>query len=98
MAQISRQELLKLARMAQIAVADEEVDGFLSSLQNVVSYAERVKELSSLTLETDAYRQINVTRQDAICETDPETILALAPSVEEHYFVVPAILQHGNKE
>lgn len=98
MAHISKQELLKLARMAQIAVTDDEVDGLLSSLQGVLSYAERVKELSSITLEAVGQKNINVTRPDQTVGCDADAILALAPSVEEHYFVVPAILQQGNKE
>jgi len=94
MAHISKEELLKLARISQIAVIDDEIEGLLSSLQDVLSYAERVKEVAHIPLETKAYRNSNVMRKDIVEPTDPEPILALGPSVEEHFFVVPAIVQH----
>jgi aspartyl-tRNA(Asn)/glutamyl-tRNA(Gln) amidotransferase subunit C len=94
MAKISREELLKLARISQIAVHEDEVDTMITQLDNVLSYAERVNEV---VCESNAvpHKAVNRWRDDLVIPTNPEPIIAVAPEHEAHYFVVPKILDNN---
>lgn len=94
MAKITREDVLKIAKMAQVAVHENEVDAYVHQLEQVLSYAERVKEIAS-EVEEPSNRNVNVFRDDVIDKTDPEIILDAAPEREGDYFVVPVILE-GN--
>lgn len=89
---ITREEVLKLARIAHIAVTEEEVALLQAQLQSVLTYAERVKENASYPLQ-DEQRPCNVFREDQARSSNPEPILELAPQSAEHFFVVPSILK-----
>ena len=91
MTKISRQEVLHIARISALALKEEEVDSMVEQLEQVLSYAERVKEVAS-TLEEPSTKNINQMRQDFIIPQDPEPLLAQAPEREGNYFVVPMIL------
>lgn len=94
MAKISREDVLKIAKMAQMGVHEDEIDAYVHQLEQVLSYAERVKEIAS-EVEEPSNRNVNVFRDDVIDKTDPEPILDQAPVREGDYFVVPVILE-GN--
>ncbi|MCL4380315.1 aspartyl/glutamyl-tRNA amidotransferase subunit C [Candidatus Dependentiae bacterium] len=89
---ITRDEVFKLARMAHIAVTDEEVTILAEQLASVLTYAGRVTENANYVLH-DEQKPCNVFREDQPQRTDPAPILALAPQSAEHFFVVPTILK-----
>lgn len=92
MASITKNELLKLAKQSHMAIDEHEVDHLINALQDVLSYAERVKELAHLELDVIASKNVNVTRPDQQAPVDSAAILAAAPVVEERFFVVPTIV------
>jgi len=93
-AKISREEVLKIAKMSQVGIHEDEIEAYMHQLEQVLSYAERVKEIAS-EVEEPSNRLVNVFRDDVIDKTDPEPILDQAPVREGDYFVVPVILE-GN--
>ena len=93
MAKITREEVLKIARMSHITIPEQEIDLLVEELAGVLSYAERVKDLAADAAQEPSTRVINVTREDLVVSTNPEPILAQAPERQERYFVVPAILE-----
>lgn len=98
MAHITKEELFKLAKMSQLAVADNEVDGLISSLQDVLGYAERVKQLAHIQLNAQEHKNVNVWREDVERPTDAQQVLSRSNHVEEHFFVVPSIVQQPKGE
>lgn len=92
MAKISKEEVLKIARISHITVHDEEIEPLVKHLESVLSYAERVQEIAA-QIEEPLTKNINVFREDVIVSSDPNTILQQAPVREEDYFVVPAIIE-----
>lgn len=94
MAKITKQELLKLAHLSQLKLYDDEIETLGQQIQDVLSYAARVKNIaansSAATLE---HKNKNVYRADTIKECHPEEILALAPERQDDYFVVPKIIE-----
>jgi aspartyl-tRNA(Asn)/glutamyl-tRNA(Gln) amidotransferase subunit C len=93
MTKVSREEVLKIARMSNLGIAENEIQSMIEQLEQVLSYAQRVTEVAS-TLEEPTVRAINVFREDVVITKDPELILAQAPEREGNFFVVPAILEN----
>lgn len=93
MAIITKEELLKIAQISQVRLYDEEVDSLIKQIGDLLTYAARVQEIankSSLTVNCQSNE--NVVRSDTVEKTDAQAILSLAPVQEEHYFVVPKII------
>ena len=91
MVKITREEVLKLAQMSRIHLHENEIEELISQLKSVLSYAERVSEISDDVALVSA-KNSNVFRPDVVCKSDPQVILAQAPEVEDNYFVVLPIL------
>lgn len=91
MAKISKEDVLKIARISHITIHENEVDGLVDRLEHVLSYAARVQEIAE-SVTFPASKNVNVLRDDVAVSFDPQLILARAPETQEHYFVVPAIL------
>lgn len=95
MAHISRDEVIKIARISNIALHEQEIDAVVTQLEQVLSYAERVIEISGQgNPETGTFPQ-NIFRPDVAIPTPTQPILAQAPEREERYFVVPKILENA---
>jgi aspartyl-tRNA(Asn)/glutamyl-tRNA(Gln) amidotransferase subunit C len=93
MTKITRDEVLKIARMANIALYEHEIEPMIKKLDDVLTYAERVIE-AARDGEESSQKQVNVLRPDQIITTDSVPLLAQAPEREENYFVVPKVLSN----
>lgn len=94
MAQITKEEVLKIAQISHIKVDHDELEPLMQKLQAVLSYAERVNEIAAQQGDELPHKAVNVFREDLVIPTNPEPILAQAPEEQEHYFVVPRILEN----
>ena len=92
MAKISKEDVLKIARISHITIEENEIDALVSRLEHVLSYAARVQGMGT-EVQVSASKNINVLRDDVQIPFDVQSILARAPESQEHYFVVPAILE-----
>lgn len=92
MAKITKDELLKLAHMSRIKIHDDELDGLVSDLDDVLTYSARVAEFATDT-DVPSNRNVNVMRDDVVIKTDPEPILSQAPERFHDFFVVPRIIE-----
>lgn len=88
---ITREEVLKIAEISKLKIWEDEVDFVIQQLESVLSYAERVQEIAA-DQDEPSNKNINVTREDVIINTESEPILEQAPESEDNYFVVPKIL------
>jgi len=91
MAKISKEDVLKIAHISHITIHDNEVDALVDRLEHVLSYAARVQEIGA-DVKVHSMKNVNVLREDVAVPFDAQLILARAPESQEHYFVVPAIL------
>ena len=91
---ITKEEVLKIARISRIAVKGSEIDSLIKQLDAVLSYAERVTEVAAELDNQPSNRNVNFLREDVAVKCDPEPILERAPEREENYFVVPKILDN----
>jgi aspartyl-tRNA(Asn)/glutamyl-tRNA(Gln) amidotransferase subunit C len=92
---ITRDEVAHLARLARLAVSDEELDLFAGQLEVVLRSVARVGEAAAedVAPTTHAVPMTNVTRPDVARPCLPQdVVLAMAPSAEDGRFRVPRIL------
>jgi aspartyl-tRNA(Asn)/glutamyl-tRNA(Gln) amidotransferase subunit C len=92
---ISRDEVAHLARLARLAVSDDELDLFAGQLDVILGAVARVGEVAAADIPptTHAVPMSNVLRRDEIVPSLPrDAILAAAPAVEDNKFRVPRIL------
>lgn len=93
MAIISKDEILKLARISNLEIHDSEIDAIAQQIENVLSYASKVQEIGGKQMGPST-ANVNVFRQDVVIPSGAEPIIAQAPTREGRYFVVPSILEH----
>src|SRR3954471_15159935 len=92
---ITRDEVAHLARLARLAVTEEELDVFAEQLDVILGAVARVGEVAAADIPptSHAVPMTNVYRVDEIEPSLPrEAVLAGAPDVEDNKFRVPRIL------
>jgi aspartyl-tRNA(Asn)/glutamyl-tRNA(Gln) amidotransferase subunit C len=92
---ISRDEVAHLARLARLAVTDDELDVFAGQLDVILGAVARVTEVAAADIPptSHAVPMTNVYRSDELQPCLPrEAVLAGAPAVEDDKFRVPRIL------
>lgn len=96
MSAISREEVAHLARLARLAVTEQELDMFAGQLDVILQSVARVGEVAAADIPptSHAVPLVNVFRDD---EPRPglrqEAALAGAPDAEDGRFRVPQILE-----
>ena len=92
---LSRDDVAHLARLARLAVTEDELDLFAGQLASILGHVARVGEVAAADIPptTHAVPLTNVLRKDVVIASLPrEDVLAAAPSVEDDKFRVPRIL------
>ena len=91
---LSRDDVVHVARLARLALTDDEVELFTAQLRTVLDHAADVAalDLSHLPPSSHPIALQNVLRPDEPRPSlDREEVLAQAPAVENHRFRVPRI-------
>lgn len=95
MTQISRDDVLTLARLSSLQLADDEVDNMTKELGSILDYVKQLSELDTEGIEP-TYQVTgleNIWRDDVVKEgIDPEALLALAPATKDNQIKVPKVL------
>lgn len=96
MTQISRDDVLKLASLSSLQLADDEVEGLQADIDTILKYVEQLNELDTAEV-VPAYQVTgleNVYREDVAApgDVDREALLALAPEVKDAQIKVPKVL------
>lgn len=68
MANLTREDVLKLARLARISVSEEEVDKFVDEFNEILKYVEQLQsvDVSGLEPTSQVTGLTNVMRQDEV--------------------------------
>jgi aspartyl-tRNA(Asn)/glutamyl-tRNA(Gln) amidotransferase subunit C len=93
---LSREEVLHIARLARLAVTDEDVEKFRIQLSDILEHFEALKQLDTTHTQPTAQSipLENVMRDDVFTPSFPaEEILANAPHREDNSFRVRAVLE-----
>ena len=92
---LGRDDVAHLARLARLALTDEELDHFAGQLSAVLDAVAEVgkADVDDVPPMTHAVPLTNVTREDVVTPCLPrDVVLAQAPAAEEDRFRVPQIL------
>lgn len=86
MAKLTRDDVLKLARLARISLTDTEVDHFADELSAILGYVEQLSsvDVSGLEPTNQVTGLTNVTREDEVKEYGytPADLLRIVPAVQ----------------
>ncbi len=93
---LTREDVLKLARLARLDLSDEEVEQFTGELTSILGYVEQLQDVDVDDLEP-TYQVTglkNVTRKDEIKDygADQAALLKNAPAIENGHIKVKRVL------
>ena len=94
--QVSKEEILHIANLANLYIEDNEVDKYLENLQDILDFANIVNNapVDGLEVTIGANEAKNVFRKDEIkVFEDTKSLLQNAPSQEQNMFKLPKVIQ-----
>jgi aspartyl-tRNA(Asn)/glutamyl-tRNA(Gln) amidotransferase subunit C len=96
---ISREDVLKVAALANLELSGEEVDTYRGHLDDILTYIDKLNEIDTsgvepLTQVVAASADDSSLREDVIVRADVITeVLQGAPDPEAPYFRVPRVIE-----
>lgn len=95
MSQISREEVSHLARLARLALTEDELDSFAGQLDAILEHVGRIQAVDVTGVEPtgNPLKDVNVFRPDVVQPSlAQDEALGGAPNVADGRFAVPRIL------
>jgi len=96
MAKLTREDVLKLARLARIDLTDEEADEFTGEFSAILEYVEKLQavDIEGLSPTSQVTGLTNVTRDDEVQDYgyDPQDLLKNVPSVQDNQIKVKRMI------
>lgn len=92
---LSSDDVHHVARLARLALGDDEVEGLRSQLSDILAYAEKVGEVATTDVPPTghAYGLTDVLREDSPRPSLPQQqAISTAPRAEDGRFRVPRIV------
>lgn len=92
---VSKEEIKHIANLAYLDLKDEELDGYLLHLQEILNFCNVVNNapVQDLDITIGSNEAKNRFRKDEIKSfEDNEALLQNAPSEEQHMFKIPSVL------
>ena len=93
---VSREEILHIAKLANLNLKEEEIDNYILNLQDILNFANIVNNapVEGLSESIGVNNNYNVFRKDEIVEfKDKEVLLVNAPEKERNMFKIPKVIQ-----
>lgn len=92
---VSREEILHIAKLANLNLKEEEIDTYLLHLQDILNFANIVNNapVDGLTESFGVNENVNVFRKDEIIPfEDTEALFVNAPEKERNMFKIPKVI------
>jgi aspartyl-tRNA(Asn)/glutamyl-tRNA(Gln) amidotransferase subunit C len=93
---LTREDVLRAARLARIAIEDTEADAVLEQLRRIFDMIEEMRAVDVSGVDPMAHAQdvILRLREDVVTETDQhELFQSIAPRVERGLYLVPKVIE-----
>lgn len=94
--QISDNEVLHIAKLARLKLADNEIQDYKKNLQEILDFADTINHVDTDNIgETIGVNEnYNIFRKDEIKreDSDKEELLSNAPSQDEGMFRIPKVI------
>ena len=93
--QVSKEEILHIANLAQLTLEENEIEKYQANLEEILNFANIVNNVPveglDVTIGTNEAK--NVFRKDEIkIFEDNESLLQNAPTQEQHMFKIPKVI------
>lgn len=95
--EITKEQVLHLAKLAQLEITEEEVGMFSTQLSSILQYVDKIKEVEISDEVKRDFRKTNIFREDENPHEAGEhrnAILKEMPEIENDYLVVKKILNN----
>jgi aspartyl-tRNA(Asn)/glutamyl-tRNA(Gln) amidotransferase subunit C len=96
MADLTRDDVLKLARLARLTVTDEEVEKYRTELSEILQYVEQLTavDVTGLQPTTQVTGLTNVTRDDIVDDygATPDDLLRGVPTKQDRHIKVKRMI------
>jgi aspartyl-tRNA(Asn)/glutamyl-tRNA(Gln) amidotransferase subunit C len=92
---LRREDVAKVAKLARLALSDEELDMFTEQLGQILEHANDIAalQLDDVVATAHPFGLINVVREDLIEPSlSRDDLLAMAPDSQDGRFAVPRIM------
>lgn len=92
---VGKEELLHIANLADLNIADDEVDKYLKNLDDILNYVEVIQKapIDDLNETFMANESANVFRKDEVIDFEnKEGIMNNAPELENNMFKIPKVI------
>lgn len=92
---VSREEILHIAKLADLNIRDDEIDKYAKNLQDILNFVEILNGVDTENVEESigVASNVNVFRKDEIKEFgDREILLQNAPEQEDGMFKIPKVI------
>lgn len=86
----------RIAHLARVAVADDEVEHLRGEINAILSFVEQLSEVNVEGVEpmTSVTPMAMKTRKDVVTDGgDPEAVMANAPKSEDDFYLVPKVIE-----
>lgn len=93
--QVSKEEILHIANLAHLEIEENEIDNYITNLQDILNFANIVNNapVEELDITIGANEAKNVFRKDEIkVFEDNESLLQNAVAKEQNMFKIPKVL------
>jgi len=94
-ADLTRDDVAKVARLARLTLSDDELDLFTEQLGHILDHAADMNalDLTDVVATAHPFGVTNVVRDDVVTPSlDRDAVLAMAPDARDGRFCVPRIL------
>ena len=94
--QVSKEELLHIAKLADLELEENEVDKYLANLDDILNFANIVNNapVDGLDITIGANEAKNIFRKDEIkIFKDNESLLQNAPDKDQNMFRIPKVIE-----
>jgi aspartyl-tRNA(Asn)/glutamyl-tRNA(Gln) amidotransferase subunit C len=93
---VDAQTVRRIAHLARIAVAEEEIEHLQGELNTILAFVEQLLEVDVASVEpmTSVIPMEMKKREDKVTDGDiSDDIVRNAPATEDHYFLVPKVVE-----
>lgn len=95
MADITKNEVIHMAKLAMLNLNDKEINNYTADMQEILSYAQMIHQINTSNVDETigVAEQKNVFRKDEVIEFKfRDDLLQNAPSQEEGMFQIPKVM------
>jgi aspartyl-tRNA(Asn)/glutamyl-tRNA(Gln) amidotransferase subunit C len=96
MPEVDADTVRRIAHLARIAVADNEVEGLRTELNAMLAFVEQLNEVNVEGVEpmTSVTPMVMKKRADVVTDgNDAEAVFKNAPQSEDNYYLVPKVIE-----